>query len=290
LRMAPNELRIEDAIPFQDVTNLNKLIEEREVEEVVLALDERRGALPVSELVSVKILGTRVIDLSTFFERETGRVDLGSLNPSWLILSEGFRNTDQFALIFKRVFDIVISALFLIASAPILLLTAIAVKATSTGPVFYRQERVGQFGKTFNVLKFRSMRQDAEAAGAPQWAAENDPRVTSVGRFIRAVRIDEIPQIFNVLNGDMSFVGPRPERPFFVKQLANEIPLYDERHVVKPGITGWAQVNYPYGASVDDARRKLEYDLYYVKNYSLFLDILILLQTARVVLWQDGSR
>jgi len=290
MRMGPRETVLADAVDFADVKDLNAFIEDREVEEVVLALDERRGTLPIAQLVSIKVLGTRVAELSTFFERETGRVDLDSLNPSWLVLSEGFQSAGRVALLFKRLFDVVASALLLIATAPLLVIVALVIKLTSPGPIFYRQERVGQFGRPFQALKFRSMRQDAEKDGTPQWAAARDPRVTAIGRFIRATRIDEIPQIFNVFAGDMSFVGPRPERPYFVKDLSQQIPLYDERHVVKPGITGWAQVNYPYGASVEDSRRKLEYDLYYVKNYSLFLDILILIQTARVVLLQDGSR
>jgi exopolysaccharide biosynthesis polyprenyl glycosylphosphotransferase len=188
----------------------------------------------------------------------------------------------------KRGFDILASGLLLLFTFPILLVAAIGIRLTSKGPIFYRQERVGFGGKSFMLLKFRSMRIDAEADGSPQWAQKNDPRVTPVGRFIRMTRIDEIPQIFNVLRGDMSFVGPRPERPFFVKSLEEEIRFYAERHAVKPGITGWAQLNYPYGATTEDARRKLQYDLYYIKNYSLFLDLLILLQTARVILFPSG--
>jgi exopolysaccharide biosynthesis polyprenyl glycosylphosphotransferase len=190
----------------------------------------------------------------------------------------------------KRLFDITASLILLVLASPILIVAALAVKLTSPGDIFYRQERVGQFGKAFNVVKFRSMVADAEKDGKAQWAKSGDPRVTPVGRILRASRIDEIPQIYNVLTGDMSFVGPRPERPVFVEELAAEIPYYRERHIVKPGITGWAQLNYPYGASVMDARHKLEYDLYYIKNYSLFLDLLILIQTVRVVVWQDGVR
>ncbi|HEY8351792.1 MAG TPA: exopolysaccharide biosynthesis polyprenyl glycosylphosphotransferase, partial [Sphingomonadales bacterium] len=203
--------------------------------------------------------------------------------------SDGFGRSGRFDLFLKRLFDVTTSLLLLLLTLPILIVTAIAIKVTSPGPVFYRQERVGQGGRTFMVLKFRSMRTDAERNG-PQWAQANDDRVTPVGRLIRTARIDEIPQIFNVLKGDMSFVGPRPERPVFVEQLAKEIPFYLERHRVKPGITGWAQINYPYGASVEDARHKLQYDLYYIKNYSIFLDFLVLIQTLRVVLWPEGAR
>jgi exopolysaccharide biosynthesis polyprenyl glycosylphosphotransferase len=190
----------------------------------------------------------------------------------------------------KRAFDIVASLLLLILAMPLVLLAAIAVKLESRGPAFYRQRRVGLYNQAFDILKLRSMRVDAEAAGKAQWAAQDDPRVTRVGRFIRKVRIDELPQAWTVLKGEMSFVGPRPERPQFVRQLEQQLPYYAERHMVKPGITGWAQINYPYGASVEDARHKLEYDLYYAKNYSPFLDLLILLQTLRVVLWPQGAR
>lgn len=290
LRMAEDENMLDHAVLRDQIPSLADFVQQHNAEEIVIAMDERRGSLPVSSLLEVKLQGVRVSDLSTFLERETSRVDLETLNPSWLILSDGFWASHRFAVLTKRVFDIATALLLLVASAPILLIAAIAVKLSSPGPVFYRQERVGQFGKTFQVLKFRSMRADAEKDGRPQWAQAGDPRVTAVGRVIRSTRIDEIPQIFNVLFGDMSFVGPRPERPFFVEQLAQQIPYFNERHIVKPGITGWAQLNYSYGASVEDARVKLEYDLYYVKNYSVFLDVLIILQTFRVVIWQDGVR
>ena len=192
--------------------------------------------------------------------------------------------------IFKRMFDVTASAVLLLLSAPVVLLTAIAIKLESRGPAFYRQQRVGLYGQLFYVLKLRSMRQDAEVGGTAVWAEKDDPRITRVGRFIRKTRIDELPQCWSVLKGEMSFVGPRPERPTFVEDLEQKLNYYAERHMVKPGITGWAQINYPYGASVEDARRKLEYDLYYAKNYTPFLDLLILLQTARVILWPEGAR
>lgn len=290
IRMSDKEAQVADAVPYDGAGSLRDLVETHRVDEIVLAIEERRGALPLDDLLQAKLSGVYVSDLSSFLERETGRIDLASASPSWLILSDGFLAAGPAAVAGKRLFDIVASALLLILSSPVLLVTAILIKLTSPGPVFYRQERVGQYGRPFDVIKFRSMRVDAEKDGKPQWAQERDPRVTALGRFIRATRIDEIPQIFCVLRGNMSFVGPRPERPFFVKELAAQLPFYNERHVVKPGITGWAQLNYPYGASVEDARHKLEYDLYYVKNYSSFLDLLILIQTVRVVLWRDGVR
>jgi len=256
----------------------------------VLALEERRNALPLDDLLRIKTTGVHVNDLSTFLERETGRVDLDSVNPSWLIFSDGFSAGRRISTIAKRCFDMLASGLLLLLTGPIILFFALLVKLESKGPAFFRQTRVGRFGEDFQILKLRSMRTDAEAGGKAIWASENDPRITRVGRFIRKVRIDELPQAWSVLKGEMSFVGPRPERPEFVSDLEKEMPYYAERHMVKPGITGWAQINYPYGASVEDARHKLEYDLYYAKNYTPFLDLLILLQTLRVVLWPDGAR
>ena len=192
--------------------------------------------------------------------------------------------------VFKRAFDIAASLLLLLLTLPIILVTAVAIKLESRGPAFYRQRRVGLYNQGFEIVKLRSMRQDAEVAGKAVWADKDDPRVTRIGRFIRKVRIDELPQTWAVLKGEMGFVGPRPERPQFVEQLEQQLPYYAERHMVKPGITGWAQINYPYGASLDDSRHKLEYDLYYAKNYTPFLDLLILLQTMRVILWHDGAR
>jgi sugar transferase (PEP-CTERM system associated) len=290
IRMTDAEALLPQAISRDEIPGIAELCDVMQIDDVVLAMDERRGSLPVASLMETKMLGTTVTDISTFLERETGRVDLETVSPSWFIFSDGFRAAHRLSVLAKRIFDVTASSLLLLASAPFLLITAAAIKLTSPGPVFYRQERVGQFGRSYNVLKFRSMRTDAEKDGKPKWAQQGDARVTAVGKIIRATRIDEIPQIFNVLSGNMSFVGPRPERPFFVDQLSRDLPFYAERHVVKPGITGWAQINYPYGASLEDARHKLEYDLYYVKNYSVFLDLLILIQTVRVVLWQDGVR
>ena len=290
LRVNVAEDAIENAKDYQAGRSLREYVDQQAVQEIVVAIEERRGALPIDELLDCKLKGCSITEATSFIERQSGTVSLKNINPSWIVFSDGFGGGGSLDLILKRTFDVTASLLLLILSMPVLIITAILVKITSRGPVFYRQERVGLNGKSFNVLKFRSMTVDAEADGVPKWAAKDDIRVTAVGRVIRASRIDEIPQIFNVLIGSMSFVGPRPERPFFVEQLEKKIHLYRERHRVKPGITGWAQLNYPYGASEEDTKRKLEYDLYYIKNYSLFLDFLILIQTVRVVLWPDGVR
>lgn len=273
-----------------DIANLPAYLVAVGATEVVLALEERRNALPLGDLVRAKTAGADVSDLSSFLERETGRVDLDSLNPSWLIFSDGFSSGRRLSSIGKRLFDVMVSFVILVLSAPVIALAALAVKLESNGPAFFRQRRVGLYGAPFDVLKIRSMRQDAEVGGKAVWAQKDDPRVTRVGQVIRKLRIDELPQTWSVLKGEMSFVGPRPERPQFVADLEARLPFYAERHMVKPGITGWAQINYPYGASVEDARHKLEYDLYYAKNYTLFLDLLILLQTIRVILWPEGAR
>jgi sugar transferase (PEP-CTERM system associated) len=258
------------------------------VSEIVVAADDRRG-LPVRQLLHCKLAGIKVIDFLDFWERETRTVDLDALKPSWLFYSDGFRcgPVDEFL---KRAFDIIVSSSLLVFTLPLLVATACLIKLESPGPILYRQTRVGLHGRVFTILKFRSMRVDAETDGRPRWAMQGDPRVTRVGAVIRKLRIDELAQILNVLRGDMSFVGPRPERPYFVDELTKTIPYYAERHWVRPGITGWAQINFPYGASPEDARSKLTYDLYYVKNRSIFLDALILLQTARVIFWNQGAR
>jgi sugar transferase (PEP-CTERM system associated) len=256
--------------------------------EVVVATDERRG-MPVLQLLHCKLAGINVVEYLTFFERETRKIELEALQPSWLIFSDGFRQ-GKLVDAAKRVFDIAVSLALVVFTLPVILLTALAIWLDDRSPVLYRQERVGRDGRGFTLLKFRSMRTDAEAKGAPQWARNADPRATRIGATLRKFRIDELPQLLNVLRGDMSFVGPRPERPFFVDELAQSIPFYRERHSVKPGITGWAQVNYPYGASLEDARQKLAFDLYYVKNRTLFLDFLILVQTVRVILFPEGAR
>lgn len=258
-----------------------------DVDEVVVAAAERRG-LPVRALLSCRLAGIPVTDYASFWERESGQIDLDEINPGWLAYADGF-NDGALRRAAKRAFDILASTLLLALSLPITLPVAVLIRLESPGPIFYRQERVGLRGQRFDILKFRSMRADAEKEG-PRWAAKNDSRITRIGGFIRKVRIDEIPQAVNVLRGEMSFVGPRPERPIFVAALAEKIPYYDDRHVVKPGITGWAQINFPYGATEEDARRKLAYDLYYAKNASLFLDVIIMAQTLKVLLWNEGAR
>jgi len=262
-----------------------------QIDEVVVAMDERRSAFPTDQLLQCKMGGVRVTDVASFFERETGKVKLDLLYPSWMIFSDGYQAGVAQAYL-KRTFDILVSLLLLALTWPVMLAVALAIRVESgrAAPVLFRQERVGQQGRIFHMLKFRSMVVDAESDGQARWAEQNDMRITRVGRFIRKYRLDELPQVFNVLRGDMSFVGPRPERQVFVDRLAAVLPYYVERHRVKPGITGWAQLHYPYGASEADAREKLQYDLYYVKNYTLLLDLAILLQTVEVVLFGKGSR
>ena len=273
----------------QPEESLVSLAMRHKVEEIVVAPDDRRGGLPIAELLECRIRGIEVCDILAFFERESGRVHVGLMQPSWLIFSRGFRS-DLVRLASKRLFDLLVSTGVLVVALPIALLTSLAIFLEDRGPILYRQMRVGRNGRPFPMLKFRSMSVNAEPNGEAVWAAQNDPRVTRVGALIRKLRIDELPQVLNVLVGQMSFVGPRPERPEFVKELAQAIPYYPERHSVKPGITGWAQVRYRYGSSEQDAQDKLEYDLYYVKHHSLAFDLMVLLQTVEVVLFRIGSR
>ncbi|PNU19956.1 glycosyl transferase [Geothermobacter hydrogeniphilus] len=268
---------------------LKELIRRNQVKKLVLALTERRGVLPVGDILWCKLHGVEVIDSVTFYEKVTGKLKLEDITPSWFIFSDGFCVT-RYVLWQKRVFSILLSGVGILLALPIFPLVALLIKLESPGPVFFCQERVGFGGRVFRTYKFRTMRQDAEQETGAVWAQSNDPRITRVGRFLRKSRIDEIPQLFNVFKGDMSFVGPRPERPEFVAMLTRKIPYYGSRHAVKPGLTGWAQVRYPYGASVEDALEKLRYDLYYIKNYSPFLDIVIVLETVKVVLFARGSR
>jgi sugar transferase (PEP-CTERM system associated) len=268
---------------------LSELVSGLGIKEVVVAVREQRGGvLPMAELIECRVSGVPVTDLAGIYERVRGEVPLESLKASWLIYGQGFEQSGLRSFI-KRTFDLTVSAALLILALPVMLVTAVVIRFESPGPVIYRQERVGRGGRRFTCLKFRSMRNDAEQDGVPRWAIESDPRVTRIGLFIRKSRIDELPQLVNVLRGEMSFVGPRPERPGFVDELKQTIPYYDLRHSVKPGVTGWAQVRYSYGASVEDARKKLQFDLYYVKNHSLFLDLLILVETVRVVLFREGA-
>lgn len=289
LRSGGDEKLEVDARQVLPAQGLLDVVRTLKVNEIIVAVRERRGGvLPLRELLDCKLEGVRIADLSSFFERVQGQVKLDSLRASWLIYGDGFRQ-GLIRTFVKRVFDICAALLLLVLAMPIMLVTMLLILIEDGAPVFYRQERVGLGGRIVRVTKFRSMRRDAEKDGKPRWATSNDDRVTKVGRVIRRLRIDELPQLFNVLVGDMSMVGPRPERPFFVDQLAREIPFYNVRHCVKPGVTGWAQVRYQYGASVDDAMEKLQYDLYYVKNHTLVLDILVLFETVRVVLTGEGA-
>lgn len=269
---------------------LKQIVKQERVDEIVIAVDDRGKRIPVDDLLDAKMSGIVVIDLQAFYEREQRLIFLETLTPSWLVFSDGFDN-DGVRRFIKRGFDIVASILWLLGTWWIMLLTALAIGLESgfAKPVLYRQTRVGYRERSFTLIKFRSMELDAETEGA-QWTSEHDGRITRVGRFIRKYRIDELPQLFNVLRGDMSFVGPRPERPEFVAGFLQRIPYYKERHRVKPGITGWAQLCYPYGAGDRETRHKLQYDLYYVKNYSLFLDLTVMLSTIEVVLWGRGGR
>lgn len=270
--------------------SLMDMVTRYDINEIIVTIEDRRGgALPIRDLLDCKASGVKIVDSAAFFEREYCQIRVDSLQPSWLVFGNGF-DQGYFRMACKTGFDVLASLLILISTLPVLLITALFIFLEDRGPIFYRQERVGKEGRLFMVLKFRSMSTDAERAGTPQWAATNDPRTTKVGRIIRVLRIDELPQIINVLIGDMSFVGPRPERPYFVEKLCQEVPYYNFRHSIKPGITGMAQVRYQYGASVEDALQKLQYDLYYVKNSSFFLDILIFIDTVQVVILGKGSR
>ena len=271
-----------------DYKQISSIVQAGNIDRIIVALDERRGKFPIDELLLCRLKGIKVDDGVGFTEYLAGKLSIDSLYPSFLIFSNGFKNIALYKRI-KRWFDILISMACLVICFPVSLMIAIAIKLNSKGSVFYQQERVGEDGKIFCLLKFRSMRIDAEENG-PLWAEINDQRVTQVGRVMRKLRLDEIPQMINVLKGEMSFVGPRPERPFFIEQLEKEIPFYSIRHVVKPGITGWAQICYPYGASKEDALEKLKYDLYYIKNLSPLLDLNIIFETVKVVLFGKGSR
>ncbi len=256
---------------------------------VVVAMHDRRGTMPVRELLQLRLQGVKIEEATSWLEKMTGRIEVEQLLPSWLVFSEGFRFSPGF-MVLRRVLSLGLSFLLLLVIAPILPFVMLAVKLDSRGPVFYRQKRVGRGGMVFYCYKFRTMRQDAEADTGPTWAGDEDPRITRVGRFLRASRLDEIPQLWNVLRGDMAFVGPRPERPEFVEWLTQEIPYYPIRHVTRPGITGWAQVQYKYGNTVDDSKEKLQYDLYYIKNASIGLDLVIVFQTIKTVLLRRGAK
>lgn len=274
---------------FSRQTRIQELVAQHRIDQIIVAEREQRGGgVPMDELLACRIRGIPVMDLAGYWERAKSEVPIDSLKASWLVYGEGFVQ-GRARRIAKRLFDTLCSGALLILTSPVMLLTVLAIKLDSPGPLIYRQERVGKGGRLFWCLKFRSMRSDAEGDGVARWAAKNDSRVTRVGAFIRKTRIDELPQLVSVLKGQMSLVGPRPERPSFVTQLKEQIPFYDVRHSVKPGVTGWAQVRYSYGASLEDARRKHQFDLYYVKNNSLFLDLLVLIETVSVVLFREGQ-
>jgi sugar transferase (PEP-CTERM system associated) len=289
---------LDDRLPagarFADVPVLGRLDEVAalapavDATHVAVAIRDREAPLPVAQLVALRDAGVRVEDAADLYEQVTGRLLLERLTPSWVLFSGGLEKTGVERFV-KRAIGAAVSAVGILALAPFLAVIAALIKRDSPGPVLFKQERVGERGRTFLLYKFRTMREDAEAATGPVWAQENDPRVTRLGRFLRKTRIDELPQLLNVLRGDMSFVGPRPERPAFVAKLVEEIPFYDERHRVKPGITGWAQINYRYGASVEDTERKLRYDLYYIRNFSPLIDLDIVIGTIRVMLVGSNS-
>jgi sugar transferase (PEP-CTERM system associated) len=277
-------------LPMAEGESFAKMSEKHRIDEIVVAVRDRRdGGLPLQDLLECKLKGVMVTELTTFFEREYQQIMLDSINPSWMVFGGGF-NQGWIRSLVKRAFDLVASLVLVILTLPVMVITAICIILEDGMPVLYRQERVGQHGRVFSIFKFRSMRNDAERDGTPRWAATHDDRITRVGRIIRTLRIDELPQIINVLRGEMSFVGPRPERPFFVDKLEQQIPYYSTRHSVKPGITGWAQVRYAYGASIEDTVEKLQYDLYYVKNNGMFLDLMTMIATVEVVLWGKGAR
>jgi sugar transferase (PEP-CTERM system associated) len=268
--------------------DIERLIAAHQIDRIVVGLSDRRGKLPVEELLRAKMAGIRVEDATTTYERVTGKILIDDLRPSWLIFSDGFR-VSRVTRLLKRTIDLTLSLVMAILALPLMVVTALLVWLDDGRPVLYCQERVGENGGTFVLSKFRSMRKDAEKGGRPIWATDGDVRVTRVGRFIRKTRLDELPQLWNVVRGDMSFVGPRPERPFFVEQLSEAIPFYQQRHAVKPGLTGWAQVKYRYGSSLEDAMEKLRYDLYYIKHLSVFFDLTIVFDTVKVVLFRKGA-
>lgn len=291
VRQVGEETAIEREPTLSLDCSLSEYVTRHNIDEVVVAMEDRRDNLPQDELLRCRAKGVKVIDVVDFFEKEAGKVVINHVQPSWFTFTDGFQRGDA-GSIAKRLFDVTMSFLLLMIAWPLMLLTVLAIWLEDGfgAPIFYKQRRVGQNGRIYDVIKFRSMTVNAEGDGKARFATANDSRVTRVGKFIRKTRIDELPQILNVMAGDMAFVGPRPERPEFVRELNESVPYYDKRHCVKPGITGWAQMNYPYGADMKDSFNKLEFDLYYVKNQSLFLDFLVLLQTAEVVLFGKGAR
>ncbi|UTA53632.1 TIGR03013 family PEP-CTERM/XrtA system glycosyltransferase [Lysobacter soli] len=283
------EACVPDSMRVAAPDGLADIVHRLQISEVVVAPDERRGGLPMEEMLTCVQRGVAMTDLSTFFEREAGLVTTNLCDPSWLVFSGGFDHSTSRCMN-KRLFDVLAASALLLIAWPFMVLVAALIRLESSGPILYQQTRIGEGGRPFELIKFRSMRVDAEGDGVARWAQRGDDRTTRVGKFIRLTRLDELPQLFNILRGEMSIVGPRPERPQFVDMLSREIRYYAVRHCVKPGLTGWAQLRYPYGASVRDAEEKLKFDLFYVKNHGLVFDLIILLQTVEVVLFQRGSR
>jgi sugar transferase (PEP-CTERM system associated) len=283
--------KMEGAVTRESVAaHLMEVVRTQKVHRVIVAMPDRRGTIPMRELLDLRLHGVKIEEATSWLEKISGKIEVDDLYPSWLVYGQGFRRSTAFMMV-RRAISVIISLVGLIFALPLLPFIILAIRLDSKGPVFYTQTRVGKGGRLFKVVKFRTMRQDAEAANGPQWAGNHDPRVTRVGKFLRASRLDEIPQMWCVLKGEMAFVGPRPERPEFVELLSKEIPYYgDVRHIVRPGLTGWAQIKYKYGNTVADAREKLQYDLFYIKNASIGLDLLIMFQTVKTVLLGRGAQ
>ena len=282
--------KLEGAVTRDSVAaHLMEVVHRQKVHRVIVAMPDRRGTIPMRELLDLRLRGVKIEEATSWLEKISGKIEVENLYPSWLVYGLGFRRSTP-VIVIRRAISFIISLLGLILALPLLPFIILAIRLDSKGPVFYTQTRVGKGGRLFKVVKFRTMREDAEAASGPRWAGDHDPRVTRVGKFLRASRLDEIPQLWCVLKGDMAFVGPRPERPEFIEMLSKEIPYYGVRHMVRPGITGWAQVKYKYGRSVDDSREKLQYDLFYIKNASIGLDLLIMFQTIKTVLLGRGAQ
>jgi sugar transferase (PEP-CTERM system associated) len=282
--------KMEGAVTRDSVAaHLMEVVHRQRVHRVIVAMPDRRGTIPMPELLQLRMQGVKIEEATSWLEKISGKIEVENLYPSWLVFGEGFRRSTAFIMV-RRAVSITISLTGLVLALPLFPLIMLAIRLDSKGPVFYTQTRVGKAGRIFKVVKFRTMRRDAEAANGPQWAGDNDPRVTRVGRFLRSSRLDEIPQLWCVLKGDMAFVGPRPERPEFIEWLSKEIPYYGVRHMVRPGLTGWAQVKYKYGSTVEDSREKLQYDLFYIKNASIGLDLLIMFLTVKTVLLRRGAQ
>ena len=282
--------KLEGAVTLESVAaHLMDVVNKQKVHRVIVAVADRRGAIPMQELLDLRMQGIKIEEATSWLEKISGKIEVENLNPSWLVFNDGFRRSTAFVMV-RRVLSVIISLIGLLLTLPSLPLIMLAIRLDSKGPVFYTQTRVGKRGRLFKVVKFRTMRQDAEAANGPQWAGDHDPRVTRVGRFLRSSRLDEIPQLWCVLKGDMAFVGPRPERPEFIEMLSEEIPFYGVRHMVRPGVTGWAQIKYKYGSTIEDAREKLQYDLYYIKHASIGLDLVIMFMTVKIVLLGRGAQ